>query len=194
MNIFEEVKSQTNLKDVISFYGIEVKHNMFCCPFHNEKHPSASIKHDYFKCFACGVSGDAISFVSKYFGLSSLDACKKLIEDFNLPISLKASSNPIERMRVKEEARKRQIELTKRKRLERERKQAIYILADYHRQLHQLSFNNLEADSQAIIQAEMKRVASILDDLENLKDDNELDNYLDVIKEEIGKKVIEWCN
>lgn len=39
-----------------------------CCPFHNEKTPSLSIKEDgqFFKCFGCGVSGDAITFVMMY--------------------------------------------------------------------------------------------------------------------------------
>lgn len=35
-------------------------------------------------CFGCGEKGDAIDFVSKYFGLSSRDAAIKIADDFGL--------------------------------------------------------------------------------------------------------------
>lgn len=39
-----------------------------CCPFHNEKTPSLSIKEDgqFFKCFGCGASGNVVTFVMMY--------------------------------------------------------------------------------------------------------------------------------
>ena len=39
-----------------------------------------------YHCFACGVGGDAIDYVSRMFGLSQYDAALKLIGDFSLPI------------------------------------------------------------------------------------------------------------
>ena len=56
---------------------------MACCPFHNDKSPSMKIGDRYF-CFGCGEKGDAVDFVSKYFGLSVRDAAIKICEDFGL--------------------------------------------------------------------------------------------------------------
>ena len=89
MSIFEEVKSQLNIRQVVEFYGFKVNRaKQFICPFHNDHKPSASIKNDYFNCFVCGAGGDLITFTAKYFGLSNYDAVKKLIEDFHLNIQI----------------------------------------------------------------------------------------------------------
>ena len=45
-----------------------------------------------YHCFACGVGGDAIDYVSRLFGLSQYDAALKLIEDFTLPIDAKGNA------------------------------------------------------------------------------------------------------
>ena len=31
------------MQDIIDKYGIENNRKMFCCPFHNDRHPSAKI-------------------------------------------------------------------------------------------------------------------------------------------------------
>ena len=38
------------------------------CPFHDDKNPSLMISKEkqIFKCFVCGASGNAISFIQKY--------------------------------------------------------------------------------------------------------------------------------
>ena len=48
MSIFEDVKRQLNIRQVVEFYGFKVNRaNQFICPFHNDHKPSASIKDDY---------------------------------------------------------------------------------------------------------------------------------------------------
>ena len=51
-----------------------------CCPFHKEKTPSFSVSatKQIFKCFGCGESGNAISFIMKYEGLEFPDAVRRL--------------------------------------------------------------------------------------------------------------------
>lgn len=89
MNIFEEVKQQLNIIQVIEHYGFKVNRaNKFICPFHNDHKPSASIKNDYFYCFVCGAGGDLITFTAKYLGFSALDTCKELVRVFNLNIDI----------------------------------------------------------------------------------------------------------
>lgn len=80
----EEIKTRIDLADLISSYGIAVKHAgsslKACCPFHNEKTPSFHINNSkgFYHCFGCGESGDAIKFVQKMDGLSFVEAVKSL--------------------------------------------------------------------------------------------------------------------
>ena len=137
MSIFEDVKRQLNIRQVVEFYGFKVNRaNQFICPFHNDHKPSASIKNDYFNCFVCGAGGDLISFTAKLHGLSNINACKKLDQDFHLGLSQQPVSH-IDRLKADREKVKRQSEL-KRQREEEELIQHIgNVLADYHRYLWQ---------------------------------------------------------
>ena len=88
MNIFREVKNHVTARQVAERYGLKIRRNgMACCPFHNDKHPSMKIDQNYY-CFACGAKGDAISYVAERFGLSQLEASKKINEDFSLGIPI----------------------------------------------------------------------------------------------------------
>ena len=137
MSIFEDVKSQLNIRQVIEHYGFKVNRaNQFICPFHNDHKPSASIKNDYFNCFVCGAGGDLITFTAKLHGLSNIDACKKLDQDFHLGLSQQPVSH-IDMLKADREKVKRQSELKR----QREEEELIHhtgnVLADYHRYLWQ---------------------------------------------------------
>ncbi len=87
MTVFEQVKSELKMLDVVRFYGVSVTNgNMCLCPFHNEKTPSMKIYENNFHCFGCGEHGDAIDFTAKHYGISAIDAVKKLNYDFRLHI------------------------------------------------------------------------------------------------------------
>ena len=137
MSIFEDVKRQLNIRQVVEFYGFKVNRaNQFICPFHNDHKPSASIKNDYFNCFVCGAGGDLITFTAKLHRINNIDACKKLEQDFHLGLSQQPVSH-IDRLKAYREKIKRQSEL-KRQREEEELIQHIgNVLADYHRYLLQ---------------------------------------------------------
>jgi DNA primase len=53
---------------------------MACCPFHQEKTPSFSVhpQKQFYHCFGCGVTGNALSFVMQYDRLDFLDALENL--------------------------------------------------------------------------------------------------------------------
>ncbi len=58
------------------------------CPFHNEKTPSFTVSpaKGIFKCFGCGESGNAVSFVMRHEQLSYPEALKYLAEKYNIEI------------------------------------------------------------------------------------------------------------
>ncbi len=92
MNIFSEVKEHLTARQAAEYYGLKVKRNgTACCPFHDDRHPSMKIDKNY-HCFACGVGGDAVDYVSRMFGLSQYDAALKLIEDFTLPVEVRGNT------------------------------------------------------------------------------------------------------
>ena len=105
LSIFSEVKEHLTARQAAENYGLQVKRNgLACCPFHDDKHPSMKIDKNY-HCFACGVGGDAIDYVSRLYGLSQYDAALKLIEDFSLSISVggKEMFNEQEKVRIRKE-------------------------------------------------------------------------------------------
>lgn len=81
----EQILTATDIVDLIGSY-IPVRRAgtrfQALCPFHHEKTPSFSIDpvRQFFHCFGCKKSGDAISFVREYEGLPFGDAVRKLGE------------------------------------------------------------------------------------------------------------------
>lgn len=82
----ENLKAEIDIVEVIS-NAIQLKRTganyKACCPFHGEKTPSFVVSPDkqIFKCFGCGVSGDAIEFVKKYYNLEFIEAIEKIAKD-----------------------------------------------------------------------------------------------------------------
>ncbi|MCP4274179.1 MAG: DNA primase [Gammaproteobacteria bacterium] len=68
-----------------------------CCPFHNEKTPSFSVNQDkqFFHCFGCGISGNAISFLMEYDRLEFLDAVDDFASTLGLEIRRDAGTSEV---------------------------------------------------------------------------------------------------
>jgi len=79
----EKIKSDNPLLSVIGS-RIELTKNgrewQALCPFHTEKTASFSVvpDKDFFHCFGCGKSGDALDFVMEFHGVDFVTACKVL--------------------------------------------------------------------------------------------------------------------
>ena len=89
MDIFEKVKEQTNIADVVESFGVQLNNkDKGLCPFHSEKTPSFSVdrKSNIFKCFGCGETGDAIAFVSKIKNIEPLNAAKCLADMYRIDL------------------------------------------------------------------------------------------------------------
>ena len=87
MSIFTEIKEHITARQAAEHYGLKVSNKgMACCPFHEDKHPSLKIDTGYY-CFGCGAKGsDATGYVAQLFGLSQIDAARKIVADFHLPV------------------------------------------------------------------------------------------------------------
>ena len=64
------------------------------CPFHNEKSPSFTVSpsKEIYKCFGCGKSGNAITFVMEHEKYSYVEALRWLAETYNIEIEEKETS------------------------------------------------------------------------------------------------------
>lgn len=130
MSIFSEVKEHLTARQAAEYYGLQVKRNgLACCSFHDDRHPSMKIDKNY-HCFACGVGGDVIDYVSRRYGLSQYDAALKLIKDFSLPVDTRGNTGlgVQEKERIRREKAERERVIHIRKRFEKWCNQTVDIL------------------------------------------------------------------
>lgn len=98
---FAELRQQISAADAARAYGIFIGRNgMACCPFHSDRTPSCSFKNGFFHCFGCGIGGDSIEFAARLFGISRIDAAKKLNADFGLGLLFGQPLSHVERERL----------------------------------------------------------------------------------------------
>ena len=87
----QQLKSKIDLVELIGNYvPLERKGGNWWgrCPFHHEKTPSCAVNAEdqFYHCFGCGVSGDAISFVREIESVDFIDAVKILAERAKMPL------------------------------------------------------------------------------------------------------------
>jgi DNA primase len=87
-----------DIEEVIGTY-ITIKKHEACCPFHGEKTPSfkTNSKRNIFKCFGCGISGDAIKFVMEHERLNFSDAVIAIAEKHGVKVEYIHEESPEER-------------------------------------------------------------------------------------------------
>ena len=91
MNVFDTVKQSVTARQAAEMYGLKIRrNNMVSCPFHNDRTPSMKVD-NRFHCFGCGADGDVIDFVSRIFGISSLEAAQKIASDFGISYDVKSA-------------------------------------------------------------------------------------------------------
>lgn len=90
-SFIKELVASADIVDVVSRYvnlKKSGKNYKGCCPFHNEKTPSFFVtpNKNFFHCFGCQESGDALTFVKKINNLDFIDAVKSLAEIVGKPV------------------------------------------------------------------------------------------------------------
>ena len=90
--IIDEIKSKNDIVDVIgSYINLNEKYKALC-PFHDDHSPSFSVHPDkqIYKCFSCGESGNVITFVEKYTGVTFAEALKILADRAGVKLDIKS--------------------------------------------------------------------------------------------------------
>lgn len=66
-----------------------------CCPFHSEKTPSFHVipQKQFFYCFGCGISGNAIKFLMQHAGMAFPDAIQLLADQVGLTVPVHANTH-----------------------------------------------------------------------------------------------------
>jgi len=97
-----------------------------CCPFHDEKTPSfnVSASKQFYHCFGCGASGDALKFLMEYDGLSFVEAVESLASQMGMEV-------PRERLSPEKQKAQQQ-----RQQQQRDLFDVMYLVAKFYR--HQL--------------------------------------------------------
>ncbi len=84
-DIVEEVRSRSDIVDVISHYvNLQKKGSQYfgLCPFHNEKTGSFSVspQKQMYYCFGCGAGGNVFSFLMNYENMTFKEAVEELAQ------------------------------------------------------------------------------------------------------------------
>ena len=87
----QDLLSRVDIVDVVGRH-VELKRGganlMGLCPFHAEKSPSFSVSpvKQFYYCFGCGASGDAIRFLTEHTGMSFVDAVTELAQSVGMQV------------------------------------------------------------------------------------------------------------
>lgn len=93
----QQVKDAVRIEEVLGEF-VQLKRKgpryLGLCPFHNEKTPSFNVSPQLgiYKCFGCGESGDAISFLQKQEHLSFTEAVRWLAKRYQIELEEEAPS------------------------------------------------------------------------------------------------------
>src|SRR6202021_1467032 len=86
-----DILARTDIGEVIGAYVTLRKRGndlVGLCPFHGEKSPSFHVHPDrgFFKCFGCGIGGDALKFIQEHEKLSFPDALRMLAKRVGIEV------------------------------------------------------------------------------------------------------------
>ncbi|MCO5237566.1 MAG: DNA primase [Chitinophagaceae bacterium] len=90
-NTIQQILSRIDITDIVgSFVKLKKRgaNYLGLCPFHNEKTPSFTVSpvKEIYKCFGCGRSGNAISFLMEHEKYSYVEALRWLANRYNVEV------------------------------------------------------------------------------------------------------------
>lgn len=99
----ERIQIMEVLENYIDLYKIGANFKA-CCPFHDERTASfiVSPEKNIYKCFGCGVSGDALKFLQEYKKMSFIEAVEEVAQIYNYALEYETDLKIIQNERLKE--------------------------------------------------------------------------------------------
>lgn len=104
------IKEAVDIRQVVELYGVTPNsRGVARCPFHDDRHPSASLRKGRFHCYVCDLHLDIFAFLRKMTGCTFPEAMKQInsvfrVVDLDAPVDRAA----VERARREREARERE--------------------------------------------------------------------------------------
>jgi DNA primase len=111
-NFIQELVARADVVEIVGRY-VQLKKTganfSGLCPFHGEKTPSFTVSpaKQFFHCFGCGKSGNAIGFLMDYAGMGFVEAVKDLSGQYGLQVP-EDDIPPAERARAAQQREKQQ--------------------------------------------------------------------------------------
>ena len=110
MTLFDAIRERVTARDAAEMYDLHFGRNRrACCPWHADNHPDLTF-YDNGTCYchACHNGGDAVSLTAQIFGLSMIDAARKINSDFGLELDGEKPLSPTERNQIEQRRTKRE--------------------------------------------------------------------------------------
>ncbi|SHL71773.1 DNA primase [Chitinophaga jiangningensis] len=90
-NTIQQILSRIDIVEIVgSFVKLKKRGANYLgnCPFHNEKTPSFTVSpsKEIYKCFGCGVSGNAVSFIMEHEKYSYVEALRWLAQKYQIEV------------------------------------------------------------------------------------------------------------
>lgn len=109
MNVFEKLKSNITISDVLQKYAPRkiTRNGMCVCPLHRDKDASMKISDEKgaFYCFGCGGKGDIVDLCAKTNNITNQQAIMLLGKDFGVEVnSDKVDYAELRQRRIEKEA------------------------------------------------------------------------------------------
>src|SRR6266542_3355175 len=106
----QQILSRIDIVDVIGgFVKLKKRGSNYIglCPFHNEKTPSFTVSpaRELYKCFGCGRSGNAISFLMEHEKYSYVEALRWRANRYNVEMEETIVSNEVQQQQQTTESR-----------------------------------------------------------------------------------------
>ncbi len=102
--ILQTIRDRTSLVDLVSNY-VNLKqtgrNHSGLCPFHDEKTPSFSVSDErgFFKCFGCGVGGNAFTFLMRIERIDFPEAVEQLAQRAGIALPERVEAGPVAKKR-----------------------------------------------------------------------------------------------
>ena len=106
----QELLARADVVEIVGRY-VQLKKGganfMGLCPFHSEKSPSFSVSpsKQFYHCFGCGKTGNAIGFLMDHAGMSFVEAVQDLAQQYGLQVP-EDDASPQDRARAAEQRQK----------------------------------------------------------------------------------------